>query len=194
MVAIQSSPPRSDPVRGLIQAAVKGDQAAVESLVRRSWPDLRRIAYLITQDQAAAEDIAQDSMLAALETLDRFDADRPLQPWLARIATNRSLDWLRRRRRLNETTSVEDTEEDPRLVADTADVMRGAMPADLLAALRGLSPEIRTAIVLRHLLDYEPAEIAELFGVPASTIRSRIHRGLHSLRRVLDDPEKGSNA
>ena len=55
-----------------------------------------RAAYLVVHDAAAAEDIAQDAFLAAVDALDRFDRRRPFAPWLHRIVVNRALDWARR--------------------------------------------------------------------------------------------------
>ena len=82
----------------LIRAAKRGSQDAIEALVRRHWDGAHRTAYLIVRDAAAAEDIAQESLLAAVQHIDDFDRRRSLGPWLHRIVVNRSLDWLRSRR------------------------------------------------------------------------------------------------
>ena len=79
----------------LVLAVRDGSEKAIGTLVRRHWDLMHRSAYLVVQDSAAAEDIAQDSILAALGALDRFDATRPLSPWLNRIAVNNALKWLR---------------------------------------------------------------------------------------------------
>jgi len=60
------------------------------------WRGAYRAAYLVVHDAAAAEDIAQDAFLAAVDALDRFDRRRPFAPWLHRIVVNRALDWARR--------------------------------------------------------------------------------------------------
>ena len=60
------------------------------------WPRAHRAAYLVVHDAAAAEDIAQDAFLAAVDALDRFDRRRPFGPWLHRIVVNRAIDWGRR--------------------------------------------------------------------------------------------------
>ena len=64
----------------------------------RSLAAAYRAAYLVTHDAAAAEDIAQESFLAALRALDTFDRRRPFGPWLHRIVVNRAIDWTRARR------------------------------------------------------------------------------------------------
>ena len=75
----------------LIRQAKRGSADAVEALVRRHWDGAQRTAFLIVHDAAAAEDIAQESLLAALERIDRFDRRRPFRPWLHRIVVNLSL-------------------------------------------------------------------------------------------------------
>jgi len=83
----------------LIRQARSGSADAVEALVRRHWDGAHRAAFLIVHDAGAAEDIAQEAMLAAVRSIDRFDRRRPFKPWLHRIVVNRSLDWLRARAR-----------------------------------------------------------------------------------------------
>ena len=83
--------------RSLVRAAQEGSSDAVDELFRRHWPSAHRAAYLIVQDSAAAEDIAQEAFVAALRALDRFDRRRPFAPWLHRIVANRAIDWSRAR-------------------------------------------------------------------------------------------------
>src|SRR5690348_14054619 len=82
--------------RRLVRAARDGSGAAVAELYAAHWRRAHRAAFLVVHDAAAAEDIAQDGFLAAIEALDRFDRRRPFGPWLHRIIVNRALDWARR--------------------------------------------------------------------------------------------------
>jgi RNA polymerase sigma-70 factor (ECF subfamily) len=169
--------PRSDAraERVVIRAAEAGEQAAIEALYRRHWPLAYRAAYLIAHDAAAAEDIAQESFLAAVRALDRFDRRRPFGPWLARIAANRAIDWTRARTLRREVAG------DDAVDAAGPDLAREPYSKDLLEALAALSPDHRTVIVLRYLLDYTPGEIADLLGLPRGTVNSRLRRGLDGL-------------
>src|SRR5215470_9629588 len=88
--------------RALVRSAQSGSSAAFEELFRLHWSRSHRAAYLVVHDAAAAEDIAQESFLAAIRNIDRFDRRRPFGPWLHRIVVNRAIDWSRRRRLLGE--------------------------------------------------------------------------------------------
>jgi RNA polymerase sigma-70 factor (ECF subfamily) len=138
-----------------------------------------RSAYATTGERELANDAAQDAFLQAAAALHRFDVRRPLEPWLVRIAVNRSLDLLRARRRLAPEELV-----DERLV-----VFDEALPDEELSeALSRLSPERRAVVALHYWLDYTTPEIAEVLGVPLGTVNSRLARALGDLRRQLEAP------
>jgi RNA polymerase sigma-70 factor (ECF subfamily) len=158
--------------RGHVRGAQRGSAPDLEALFRLHWPKAFRAAFLVVHDAAAAEDIAQESFLAAIRNLDRFDRRRPFGPWLHRIVVNRAIDWTRARQLRAETE----------LVDAPAPEQAPTLDDSLLDALATLTPEHRAVIVLRHLLDYTPGEIAELLAVPRGTVNSRLRRGLDSLK------------
>lgn len=165
--------------RALVRDAQRGSTAAFEQLFRRHWPRAYRAALLVVGDAGAAEDIAQESFLAAVRALDRFDRRRPFGPWLHRIVVNRAIDWSRARTLRRELAA--DHAPEPR-------VPEHETPGDaraLAAGLAGLPPEHRAVIVLRYLLGYTPGEIAELLDVPRGTVNSRLRRGLDRLESSL---------
>jgi RNA polymerase sigma-70 factor (ECF subfamily) len=161
--------------RVLIRAVARGEQDAVHELFDRFWPQAHHAAWLILRDATAAEDVAQESFVAALAQLDRFDRTRRFGPWLHRIVVNRAIDAARAR-----TARREADVELPALDAVAPDA---AAPIDdaLLAALGALDVDQRAVIVLRHLLGYTPGEIARLLDVPRGTVNSRLRRGLDAL-------------
>src|SRR5687768_6670723 len=159
--------------RASVRAAQRGSASAIEALFRLHWPRAYRAAFLVVHDSAAAEDIAQEAFLAAIRNLDRFDRRRPFGPWLHRIVVNRAIDWTRARQLRGET------ELQPSLAAPEREAELGG---PLLGQLAALPPEHRAVIVLRHLLEYTPGEIAELLGLPRGTVNSRLRRGLDSLQ------------
>jgi RNA polymerase sigma-70 factor (ECF subfamily) len=169
----------------LIRQARGGSADAIEALVRRHWESAHRAAFLIVHDAQAAEDIAQEAMLAAVRSIDAFDRRRPLRPWLHRIVVNRSLDWLRARARRPEV-SVESAGPPPAAPAESS----GALSDDMMRALAALDPDERAVIVLRHLLGYRSPELAQMLGLPAGTVRTRLARALNRLRDLLEADSK----
>ena len=162
----------------LVDEAQGGSGAAMSELYSLHWRGAYRAAYLVVHDAAAAEDIAQDAFLAAVDALDRFDRRRPFAPWLHRIVVNRALDWARRealRRRVDGTESVFEPLPPPAEVG-----------GEMIAALKDLPAEQRAVVVLRHLLEYTPGEIARMLDLPRGTVNSRLRRGLDRLREAAE--------
>lgn len=164
--------------RGLIREAQQGSEDALTALYSAHWRRAHRAAYLVVHDATAAEDIAQDAFLAAIDALDRFDRRRPFGPWLHRIVVNRAIDWGRRealRRKADDPASHADLESPPESVGE-----------DLMEALAQLPPEQRAVVVLRYLLDYKPGEIARMLELPRGTVNSRLRRSLDRLQTLIE--------
>lgn len=164
--------------RRLVREAQQGSSAAMAQLYALHWRGAYRAAYLVVHDAPAAEDIAQDAFLAAVDALDRFDRRRPFRPWLHRIVINRALDWARRealRRRVDGAESVFEALPPPAEIG-----------GEMIDALRELPAEQRAVVVLRHLLEYTPGEIATMVNLPRGTVNSRLRRGLDRLRKAAE--------
>jgi RNA polymerase sigma-70 factor, ECF subfamily len=169
--------------RAWVRAAQEGSDEAMEALFRVHWGRAHRAAYLIVHDATAAEDIAQEAFLAAIRALDRFDRRRPFGPWLHRIVVNRAIDWSRARalrREVWEPVESEAPEERPDGWSD-----------EVGAALAVLDADQRAAVVLRHLLEYTPGEIADLLEIPRGTVNSRLRRALDRLAVELEPARAG---
>jgi RNA polymerase sigma-70 factor (ECF subfamily) len=170
----------------LIAQARSGSEQAITTLVRQQWGRCHRLALLIVGDAAAAEDVAQEAMMSALRGLGNFDLARPFEPWLHRIVVNEAMDALRARARRPELVSgLEDANAAP----EPSPELPAALPDELLAAVRTLRPDYRFVVVLRHVLDYTPAEIAAILEIPAPTVRTRLRRALTELREELQTKE-----
>jgi len=165
----------------LVREAQRGSEQALEELFRRHWRRAHRAAFLVVGDAAAAEDIAQESFLAAIRALDRFDRRRPFGPWLHRIAVNRAIDFSRARALRAESA----------IAAARAEAApdSGSISDELLGALHGLPPEHRAVVVMRYVLEYTPGEIGELLDLPRGTVNSRLRRGLDRLRPAIEREE-----
>lgn len=182
----------------LVTAAQGGDRGALDQLLRRHYDRVHAVCRRITGHDADAADAAQDAMIAIVRNLERFDGRSSFGTWAYRIATNCSLDELRRRKRRPIPGSGDD-EHSYREVADPDSGGRIEAISDhmaLDAALRGLSDDYRLPVVLRDVADLDYAEIADVLDVPIGTVKSRIARGRAALAKALlnqtDAPDDGN--
>ena len=168
--------------RDLIEAAQRGDQAAFVDLVRSRGDRFFAIAHRILRDVDRAEDALQDALVIAWRDLrdlrdpDRFDA------WVHRLLTNVCIAQAGRERKRMSNLYVLPVD-DP---AAPDDLLGVAVRDQLDRGFRRLSADERAILVLRHYVGYEPIEIAELLGLSAGTIRSRLHHAHRAMRAALD--------
>ena len=175
---------RRRPDTELIDLARKGSRDAAEVLFDRYWTHAWRAAYAVTADRSLADDAAQEAIQKAFGSLHRFDETRPFGPWLKRIAVNRAIDQLRRRRRL-EVLSNDETVFHTWDVGESAEEdLRSWAVADAVAALGAGK---RIVVVLHYWLDLPLEEIAGVLGLPVGTVASRLARAKEELRTVLEE-------
>ena len=169
----------------LVQAAVAGDDDAFEALVVDRLPRTYRMALAILGSEADARDAVQDAWVSAwrqmpsLRNPERFDA------WLDQIVVNACRTGLRRRRRIreiaiDETFDVEAPQPGPDHIGERDALQR---------AFNRLSIEQRSILVLHHLERRPLRAIAEVFGIPEGTAKSR----LHTARAALSAPWRTSD-
>jgi RNA polymerase sigma-70 factor (ECF subfamily) len=171
-----------NPDRDLVEQAQHGDQGAFMDLVRSRGDRLFAIAYRILRDVDRAEDALQDALVIAWRDLrsvrdpDRFDG------WVNRVVTNVCIAHAtRERRRMVNLRAL------PVEGPAAPDALLGLGDRDQLErAFRRLTPDERAVLVLHHYSGYALAEIADQLGVPAGTIRSRLHHAHRAMRAALD--------
>jgi RNA polymerase sigma-70 factor (ECF subfamily) len=147
-------------------------------------------------NDADALDATQEALIAIARGIRRFDGRAAFSTWAYRVATNACLDELRRRAR-RPTPGLPDDG-----LGDRTEIGAAPSPgidglADRMAideALAALPEEFRAAVVLRDLCDLDYAEIAEVLGIPAGTVRSRIARGRRQLARLLPPGNQPADA
>jgi len=174
-----------------VRGAKAGDADAFATIVRLHARPLFRTAVRIVGSASAAEDVVQESLLRAFRSLGRFDERAELAPWLHRIAVNAAIDELRRAQR-EAPLAHRDGEDgwvsiDP--ASDAPSPERLAVSARLgraaAQALGDLTPDERTAFVLRHLEGRPIAEIARALGKRENAAKQSIFRAVRKLRRAL---------
>lgn len=150
--------------------------------VRAHGAGLLRTACLLTGDRSRGEDLAQTALARTYAHWGKVRrADDPLA-YVRRLLVNSHLSWLRL---LTNTEQVVESVPDR---GDGADLQAAHADAEeLRAALRELSPRVRTAVVLRYFDDLSEAETARVMGCSASTVNNHVGRGLAVLRGLLAD-------
>jgi RNA polymerase sigma-70 factor, ECF subfamily len=160
----------------------------MDVLLRRHHDRMAAVCRRVCGNEADAADATQEALIAVVRGLPRYDGRSAFSTWAYRIATNASLDELRRRKR--RPTPGLDHVPEPRARADHAEAVTAGIDVD--AALATLPPEFRAAVVLRDLCALDYAEIAEVLDVPVGTVRSRISRGRAAVAAHLGNPDAPS--
>lgn len=165
-----------------------GNHAAFEQLYDKYNKPLFRAIVAITRDQAATEEILQEAFVRLYQNAAKIDPERPVLPWLYRVAINLSYNWVSRDRM--RFVSLEDLIERCRVffhhpIEVEAEVEKHLRDDVVHQAIERLAGEHRAVIVLFYLEDFSLAEIAEILGVPLGTTKSRLHYARKELERAL---------
>ncbi len=171
---------REETDRALVQRTLGGERAAFGELVLRHQTSVFNLAYRMLGNRQDAEDVAQETFLAAYRHLKNYDMRRSFRTWLLSIAHHRCVDFLRRRKQTapldEQHAGARDTE--ARIVA----VEQARM---VQQALQRLSPEDRAVITLRYWEGMSYREMAEVLGVTEGSVRNRLYRARRSLAGYL---------
>jgi RNA polymerase sigma-70 factor (ECF subfamily) len=160
----------------LLARTAAGDEQAFRVLVDRHARYLYGIAYSLSASAADAEDLVQETFIAALNST--FRGESRVRTWLVGILVRRA-GMLRRTKRRHPTSPLNVEPAGTRPAATAAADVR----MDLAVMLEQLSPEHQQVIILRELEGLSYDEMARVVGVPRGTIESRLHRAREDLRR-----------
>jgi len=185
-----------DTDKQILAAARDGDGEAFRCVVEAYQTLVFNLAYRLTYDHTAAEDLAQECFLKLYRNFDRYNLSLPFKPWLVRIAINTGLSWLRRNKRHAPLRWSQETVElraqvesgatsggglgDPAVLAESEE-----MRQTVRRAVAALPPGYKAVTALRYFegMDYET--IARTMEIPTGTVRVRLHRARKMLRRKL---------
>jgi RNA polymerase sigma-70 factor (ECF subfamily) len=170
----------------LVRAAQAGERAAFDALALKHAAALVRTAYVILGRQDEAEDVAQETLIAAYRNLGSYRHDAPFGAWLHRIAVNRSYDHIRRRRRqsqlVDDLTSASSGSDEDNAVREAR---AGELRAEVRELIAGLDEKNRAIVALRFLEDMPIKEIAATLDMPEGTVKRRLHEVIKILRTRL---------
>ena len=163
-----------------------GDLAAIGEVFDRLGPELLAVAQRVSADRSEAEDLVQATFLVAMRAPQSFDGKRPVGAWLVGILTKQAMSWQRRAARFPDVQRLSE----PRLDREFADrpdrKLESSETQGLIQEALSRLPEAYGELLRRRLCGGQPAaQIAVECGLPAATVRVRLHRGLALLRGLL---------
>lgn len=180
-----NQPQDTDDLDILMSQVQDGDRDAYTKLFDTVAPMVYGITRRVLRDEAQAEEVTQEVMLAVWRTADKFDATRgSTRSWVATMAHRRAVDRVRSSQARRDREHVSGREEAPydsvaEQVEDKAD-RQGVRDA-----LDVLTPLQREAIDLAYYEGYTYREVAELLGAPLGTVKTRMRDGLQRLRGAM---------
>lgn len=163
----------------------RGDLDALGILFRRHHERVYALCFRLTGSGTTADDLVQETFLRVLKYRRSFAGRSEFTTWLYRLARNVCLDQMRRDRRdaaIVRRAAAEATDVEPPRMAWVGEERAKAV----WAALQGLTPEKRAALVLSRFHDLRYDEIARICECSVSAVKVRIHRALKELRDTLD--------
>lgn len=166
----------------LVARARAGDSAAFDTLVRTYMEQAFRVAYRVVGHREDAEDLVQESFMAAHQYLDSFEIGRPFGPWLIRIVLNRGSNLRRSRTRRSMEPEVDGVSEAPSALLETERNDTGKILQD---ALGTLSERQRMIVTMFDVDGLTSAEIGEMMDLAPGTVRWHLHEARRQLRGVL---------
>jgi RNA polymerase sigma-70 factor (ECF subfamily) len=175
----------------LIQRAQQGESPAWTALIRQHQEPIFRYAYLLIGDADEAEDIAQETFMRAYRALDRFDTQRPIRPWLLRIAANLASNRRRSLGRYYAALQRAFQQERPAPKGVEEQSRQASQAREVWEAIRQLKPSDAQVIYLRYFLELSVEETAQALNVPTGTVKSRLHRASERLRLVIEQSYPG---
>lgn len=216
-LALVSAPTRDDAV--LVEALRAGDEAAFTGLVEELSPALLRLALVHVPSRAVAEEVVQDTWLAVINGIDRFEGRSALRTWIFQILLNKARTRGTREKRTLPFASfrrrAEEGGDEPAVDADRFQKhgeQRGAwarppvewdgvdarIEADetrqvLLEAIAALPPRQREVIALRDIQGYSAAEVCNALGLTETNQRVLLHRARSKVRAALEEHMEAAN-
>jgi RNA polymerase sigma-70 factor (ECF subfamily) len=178
----------------LIASAKAGNVSAYEELVRLYQRLAWKTSLVILRDPADAEDAVQSALIKAWQHLDSFRDGAPFRPWLLRIVANESRNTRLHRQRiightgdLPDGTDLPDREPGPDIQVIVAERSR-----ELVKEINRLPDADREILYAKYVLDLSEPEIAEVLGVARGTVKSRLHRSIVRLRKLVSAEQGGA--
>ena len=166
----------------IVRRAIAGDERAMRQLWHTHSPHVDAIVSRLAGDPDLAQDLAQEVWIQIFKALPSWRGDSKFSTWLHRVAVNRSLNALRRTRRL---AAVESPIEDETVAVEADEGTRSMLAASIAEAAQQLAPGARTVFYLHDVEGYTHEEIATELGITAGGSKSQLFKARAKLRQLL---------
>lgn len=173
----------------LVSALKQRDPEALAALFERFADKIYRLAVRLVHDEQQADSIVQDTFLALLKHIDRFEGRSQISTWLYRVAYNESLMCLRR---AHPEVNIDDMDDSvmPDCMIDWQTIPERVMSSteaayEMERAIARLSPGLRAVFTLRDIEECSTYQTAEILGISEAAVKVRLHRARLALREQL---------
>ena len=171
----------------LVGRCLSGEEGAYGLLLKKYKRPVFSLVYRMVRQREEAEELASEAFFKAFRALPAFDPAQPFSSWIFKIASNLSIDWLRKRKL--ETSSLDEEDSiwevtDERPTAEEA-LERAQTMQVVEEAIGKLTPDYRVVVLLRHHEERSYEEIADILGLPLGTVKIRLFRAREELKKRL---------
>ncbi|MDA3882033.1 MAG: sigma-70 family RNA polymerase sigma factor [Bacteroidales bacterium] len=180
----------------LVEAALKGDQQAYFSLMKKYRDTIFYMMLKMVKNQNDAEDLTIEAFGKAFKNLAQYTSDYAFSTWLFRIASNNCIDFLRKRKAI--TVSIDQTSEsdeyDSSVSIEATDLnpeeelIKLQNKEEILEIVQQLKPRYRELIELRYFKEYAYEEIAQHMNLPLGTVKAQLFRARELLTNTISKP------
>jgi RNA polymerase sigma-70 factor (ECF subfamily) len=170
----------------IIRKAAAGDRVAFRGLVLEHSHAMFRLAWRLTSDESAAEDIVQEAFIKAWRKLGNFRMESSFKSWLHRITVNTAMDYLRKQsRRKQFETEEPDWEMRSQATESPGHDRQIDIRKQTEAAMMDLSEIERSALLLKHFEGHSINEIAQILEITTGACKQTIFRAVKKMRIAL---------
>jgi RNA polymerase sigma-70 factor (ECF subfamily) len=179
-------------ISDFVRRAQAGENAAFDRLVETYTPKLYRVVRRMAPDRMEAEAIVQEAWVRAWRAFSGYVHDRPLFPWLAKIAVNVARDRWRKKSPLafaelsESELQIQDLSPQPESSLEKRELLE-----HLAEGVQGLREDYRLVIALRYDAGLSYQDIADALDAPINTVRTHVHRAKIELRRWMEEVPDG---
>lgn len=188
-----SASSREDDV--LVKRAIGGDEQAYKELVEKYQRALYFHTLKMIKDKEQVNDLVQETFVKAFDNLNTYSTNYAFSTWLYRIATNHTIDYLRKKKlktlSIDEPVKTRDGDMQMQLEDETAETDRNIIRKQrqhiVQDAIEGLPRKYRKVIEMRHMEEKSYQEIADVLDLPLGTVKAHIFRARELLYKALKD-------